>query len=472
MTVTRGPRSRAHWLRALSTAVVASIFSSIGVLGVHAQAPEEDAEPKTDYEATESPIQPADTPTVGVTGNPSPVVTPAPPPPSPGSLGPALIPDGEAPPGPVAPAFPPVIPNIDYAGRLRVGFHTLDAANPKKFSDIAGDLSVDIYFTGAIHRMVKWQVGVTGQYTGAGGSSNLPATTTSPAIPGRELGANAQILDVIARFEFLPEFNLYAGRMIVVADRYTPSGPWGMDEWYYPGVIPNAPAPALMRSGPVGRDLGVNIWGAPLGGTIKYYLGAYQFSDPNLSPLFSGRVQVSLLTPEPGFYHRTTYYGYKDLISLGVGAQYQHDGSVVPPAPSTDPIAGLGTLALSDYNYFTGDIVIDKILGSAGTVSLVGSYSKFGGDARLWDSHFLASIGYLIPGVIGIGKLRPSVRFQGFSAKGVDALSTVLDVQLGYVIMPWFVRVAAGYRRSSTDLGKGPVVVANQLFIGVTLADP
>ena len=477
MTVTRGSRSRPYWRFAASAMGVAGILS-ISAFAVRAQpaGADEEAALEEEEDETESPIQPADTPTVGVTGNPSPVVMPPPPPPGPNGVGPALIPDGEAPPGPVAPAFPPILPNIDYAGRLRVGFHTVD--NPSKFDDIAGDLSVDIYFTGAIHRMVKWQVGVTGAYSGAPGSSNTPMTPGSPALPGTQLGANAQILDVIARFEFLPEFNLYAGRMIVVADRYTPSGPWGMDEWYYPGILPGSPGGgAFMRSGPVGRDLGVNMWGALLGGTIKYYLGAYQFSDPSLSPLLSGRLQVSLLTPEPGFYQRTTYYGYKDLISFGVGAQYQQNGSftVVPPVPPVDPAmpAGMPTFAYDDYNYLTGDLVIDKKLGDAGTISLVGSYAKFGGEPRTWDSHFLGSIGYLIPGVVGIGKIRPSVRFQGFMPPGSTVLSYVIDAQIGYVIMPWFVRVAVGYRHSSTDLGKGAgPAKADQIFLGLTLADP
>jgi hypothetical protein len=271
MTVTRGSRSRPYWQFVASTMVAAGMLS-ISAIAVHAQpadADEEDAQ--LEEEESESPIQPADTPTVGVTGNPSPVVSPPPPAPFPGSSGPALIPDGEAPPGPVAPVFPPVIPNIDYSGRLRVGFQSFD--NPTKFDDVAANVTFDVFLTGAIHRMVKWQLGITGSYAGAPGSSSSAATATSPALPGRELGATVQVLDVIARFEFLPELNLYAGRMIVIADRYTPSGPWGMDEWFYPGLITGAP-PALMRTDPIGRDIGLNLWGALLGGTIKYYLGA------------------------------------------------------------------------------------------------------------------------------------------------------------------------------------------------------
>jgi hypothetical protein len=75
--------------------------------------------------------------------------------------------------------------------------------------------------------------------------------------------------------------------------------------------------------------------------------------------------------------------------------------------------------------------------------------------------------------VVGIGKIRPSVRFQGFTPPGSTVLSYVIDAQIGYVIMPWFVRVAVGYRYASTDLGKGAgPMKTDQIFLGLTLADP
>jgi hypothetical protein len=479
-----GSRARPFWLGALRAAVATSILG-FGASAVYAQPAPQPVLDEQAAPAEESPIQRADTPIVGTQSSPALVPEPPPPPAPPGGggPGPALIPDGEAPPGPVAPAFPPVIPNIDFAGRLRLGLHTAssDATNPQKvdlskMNDLAMEVNVDMYFSGQVTRIVKWQAGVTGSYSGFPGSAASTSTALTPP-----LGANAQILDVIARFEFLPEFNLYAGRMIVVADRFTPSGPWGMDEYFYPGIMVAGQAvpAALMKSGLTGRDVGVNAWGALLGGTVKYYLGAYEFSDPSLSPLFSGRLQLSLLTPEPGFYQRTTYYGYKDLIAIGIGGQFQKNGSAGSMA---NPMAGMGmpaaptTLPVFDnYSYVTGDLVIDKKLGDAGTLSFVGSVAKFDGDYQPWKSHFQAGIGYLIPGVVGIGKLRPSIRYQGAKANGVDNLSSVIDAQIGYVIMPWFARVALGYRWSSTSylaINKGATTKGNMIYLGITIADP
>lgn len=379
-----------------------------------------------------------------------------------------VIPDGEAAPGPVAPAFPPSVPNIDYGARLRTGFFTFDSTDPKGLGDVGALLATDLWMTGAITKIVKWQIGVTGQFNG------VPNPAKANPNLRESFSASAEILDAVARFEFMPEFNIYAGRMIVIADRYTPSGPWGMDEFIYPGIMnPGAVPAALMRSGSVGRDLGMNVWGAIAGGLVKYYLGAYEFNDATLSPLLSGRLQVSLLSGEPGFYQRHTYYGYKDLISIGVGGQYQKNGSVttIPAMPMAMPPTMAMTLA-DNYSYLTADLVIDKKLGDAGTVSLNGSFAKFDGDYNPWKSHFLVSVGYLIPGVVGVGKIRPSIRFQGAQSAAMgSALSTVIDAQIGYVIMPWFARVAIGYRNFSTDLGKG-ATKGHQLFLGITVGDP
>ena len=118
--------------------------------------------------------------------------------------------------------------------------------------------------------MWKWLLAITsGEYGGAAGAPSTVSMT---------------VLDAMAGFTPLPEFQIYAGRLLVMADRYAPSGPWSMDEWFYPGFFVGTP-PAVPKAGPAGRDMGVMAWGAPLGGHVKYYLGAYQLQDPTLSPL-------------------------------------------------------------------------------------------------------------------------------------------------------------------------------------------
>ncbi len=380
------------------------------------------------------------------------------PPPPPESL----IPDGEAPPQrSMPPAFPPAIPSIDYGGRLRTAIMVQGSEDPEKLDDVAQFLEGDLYMSGQVHRFFSWQVSAT---------FSMPGREGSPTI------VNFQPLDVIAKFEPMREFNIYAGRHLVQADRFTPSGPWGIDEFFYPGFFPFVGPPALPKAGPVGRDTGVTAWGAPFGGHFKYYLGAFQLHDPTLNPLLSGRLQVSLLSPEPAFFQRTTYYGTRDLISFGVGAQYQSSGSVQPAAM---PVAGMPPppQLTDDYSAITGDVNVEKILGGAGTVSAVAQVSAFQGDYQRWKNYWVVSLGYLMPKPIGIGKLRGTVRYQSAIDPSDNAeASTLLDAQISYNIAAWYARLALGFRHGSTYL---PVPMAagvkqdsNMLYLGITLADP
>ena len=377
-----------------------------------------------------------------------------------------------SPPGPVAPAFPPSIPSLDYGARMRMAARFQDQNKPKSFGDTAMQLDADIYVGGALHRMLKWQAGVTISYPGVVPSAAAAPTAGAPAVLP---------LDVLAKFEPLPEFNIYMGRMIVVADRYTPSGPWGMDEFFYPGVFTGSataahPASALQKSSQTGRDLGFNVWGALLGGTVKYYLGSYQFHDPANSPLWSGRLQVSLLSPEPGFYQRTTYYGTKDLLSFGVGGQYQKNGSVTSMAGPPAMMGGMPTSipVLKDHAYFTADVNFEKRLGDAGTLQIYGAYNNWFADNRVWKNFFHASVGWTFPQIVGIGKFRPDIRFQQGTLNATDSdPSRIIDVQLSYVMMDWFARVNIGYRNISTyNAASKTNDPGNMLWFGLLYADP
>jgi hypothetical protein len=362
---------------------------------------------------------------------------------------PSAIPEGSAPKGPVPPAFPPAIPSIDHGGRLRVG----TTIQEDDGLDLFMNVDADLYMSGQIHRMFKWQVAMTLSYGGTPGS---PSTTTF------------SLLDAIARFEPAPWFNVYAGRLIVAVDRFGQSGPWGIDEWFYPGIFAGAPL-ATPKTGPVGRDVGINVWGAPFGGYFKYYLGAYQLQDPALHPLLSGRLQLNLFSPEPAFYHRNTYNGEIELISAGVGAQFQKDGSRQP----TPAMAPAGFVPLTDdHAAWSADVAIEKWIGSAGTLSVNAAAYFFEGDFRAWESLYLGSVGFVFSPVVGIGKLRPSVRVQqAQAAAGGAGASRVIDTQLSYSIMNWYARVLLNYRHSSIDLGGG-AALDDRLVLGVVLWDP
>jgi hypothetical protein len=180
------------------------------------------------------------------------------------------------------------------------------------------------------------------------------------------------------------------------------------------------------------------------------------------------------LNGEPNFYHRTTYYGTKDLISVGFGGQYQKDGSVQVVPTTTPP-----TVPLTDnYTSVTADLTFEKNIGDAGTVSVVGAYYKYGGDYNRWKDLGVASVGYMLPKPIGIGKVRATVRYQRAldGAPGADA-SSLIDAQLSYNIAAWFARFQFGYRHGDTYLAPTAMTAArtqpnNIAYFGITLADP
>ena len=460
---------------ALSAAFV-GLCSSIALAQPTPPAPP--TAPTPAIEPAPAPTEPATPPAPEPSApadNPFQAPPPAPPPPPPPAPAAAVLPDGAIPPTPVPPQFPPAIPSLDYGARFRTGLMFQDPDNLKSLKKPYGLVDLDIYFAGQLTRMVKWQAGVTASIApSAPGTPNLAAP-------------NVQLLDVIGKFEPAPEFSIWMGRMIHMADRWTASGPWGMDEFIFPGRYPVTSSAAnptgTLFAGPKGgtnlRDWGVAVWGSLFGGHAKYFLQAMQLQDPRIPPLYNGRIQVSLLSPEPGYYHRTTYYGTRDLLAIGIGGQIQSRGSsragvaAVPPSMA-NPMGTPAVPAMFDtYKMFTADLVFEKVLGDAGTLSINGGLNLFDGDFRTFNNNFMGTIAYLLPGVVGIGKLRPSVRYQQAQLRspGADS-SKVIDVQLGYVVMGWWARLALGYRYSSVGVARNTNVEGHALFIGMTLADP
>jgi hypothetical protein len=363
------------------------------------------------------------------------------------------------------------MPNIDYGGRLRSAVRFQSLSNPSSLNDVASTLYVDFYASGQINKMWRWLIAMTsGEYGG---------------VPGTPSTVPFSILDAMAGFTPFPEFQIYAGRMLVMADRYAPSGPWSMDEWFYPGFFVGTP-PAVPKAGPAGRDVGVTAWGAPLGGHMKYYLGAYQLQDPALSPLFSGRLQVSLLSPEPHWFQRTTYYGDKDIVSVGIGGQIQNNGSVMTvPAPAAGMMAPAPMLA--DYREFNVDLIAEKRFGNFGGLSLEGAYYNYQGTYQPWKWSMVAAVAYNSPVLEGIGRFRPSFRYQQAQARQVTATgesldpTRVYDVQLTYSVMAWFAHVVVNYRRydvvyaspsAAAPAAAPPTSTGNMIIIGVQLWDP
>lgn len=181
----------------------------------------------------------------------------------------------------------------------------------------------------------------------------------------------------------------------------------------------------------VGRDDSVTIWGNPLDGLLQYRFmiseGVEGPNNPEDKLRFVGRISVSLLEPETGWFNKGTYLGKKKVLSLGFGADTQRDLT-------------LNGLENQDNEVWTADVFFDHPLGG-GAVTAEAAYINIdnctqtqpqffseleaGDDAHNW----YINAGYLLPGSIGPGRLQPYMRYE---TVGVDKRGVAQDYETDF----------------------------------------
>lgn len=359
---------------------------------------------------------------------------------------------GAAGPGPASPAPPaekePWKKPLSVAAWARVGGRLQNPAAREKMDRLLGDGELDVSFSGEINRFIGLQGAIVAQF--------------GPTPTGGNIAGSATLRDAIAKLQFHDLLNVWIGRMIVPSDRSAFSGPWSMGPWNYPGFFEPYAPPIGPKQGPFGRNDGVTTWGKVAGGLFKYYVGAFNLHDSSVSPLYTARLNLSLLDPEPAYYQKATYLGEKSILALGVAGEVQKEGSVEslpPPAAGAPP----GTPRKDTYAELNADLLFEKNLGAAGTVTLEGAFYKYFGDFERFDYSYFALASYLTPSNVGVGKLQPLVRLQQAKPKSADSY-LLIDAQMGYIIEGHAARVALGYQRSDLSGAKG-----NALFLGVQL---
>ena len=185
-------------------------------------------------------------------------------------------------------------------------------------------------------------------------------------------------------------------------------------------------------------------------------------------------------TTKPGWFQRTTYYGDRDLVSVGVGGQMQKRGSVMTVAAPAVPI-------VDDYREVNADLIAEKRLGDSGALSLEAAYYNFHGTYQPWKWMALGAVAYNSPVIEGVGKFRPSFRFQQAQAQQTLASgesldpSRTYDAQLTYVVMHWFAHVSLTWRHYDTVYASAsapqPAVApphskGDMVVLGLQLWDP
>lgn len=264
-----------------------------------------------------------------------------------------------------------------------------------------------------------------------------------------------RVLDAVIKFAFSETFNIWAGRFLPPSDRSNLSGPYYLNAWDFPFVqkYPNVFA---------GRDDGLAVWGQLEGGRFKYQLGVFEGTEdtsggPNQSDalLYTGRLTLNLLDPEPGYYNSSTHYGGKDIAAIGLVGMYQEDAVGTP----------------GNAGSFTGwniDLLFEKDLGGSGVATLEGAYYNYdvenkalaptSGDGTEGEG-FMGLASFLFPNKVGSGsfegQLQSMVRYQEFENEGVVVGEhSRTDIGISHIMNGHNARISLTY--SMDDPASGP----------------
>jgi hypothetical protein len=366
---------------------------------------------------------------------PPPAVPPAPPPaPEPAVKAEVKPPtDTES----MAATRPDVLPPIDVGAWTRVSGIVQGGKDPSKLNDVHLDNAyVELHAGGKIHKKVGVTLNLVSNMTNFGGGA-------ATASAGNQIGSTVAVEDAIISFDFQDEFHVWAGHLLVPVDRANASGPFFMIPWNYPGflTVGGTTVVTAPREGPFGRNNGAVVWGDINGGQLTYLVGAFDNADVTSSPLYSGRLRLALLDKEGGFWGNGSYFGDKDLLTIGVGGQYQK------------------ALVGKDYSLIDVDALFEKKLGAGSFVTGEAAYYHYNVDAGVSDTGYVLAA-YATP-TIGVGNIQPMVRYQWTKVKGGGPNPWNVDVGVSYLIKGPALRLVGTY--SHTDIG---VPTANSVQFG------
>ncbi|HAE99984.1 MAG TPA: porin, partial [Methylophilaceae bacterium] len=172
--------------------------------------------------------------------------------------------------------------------------------------------------------------------------------------------------------------------------------------------------------------------------------------------LYAGRIQYDFWTPNgaPAYYTGSTTFGAVDVLSIGVAAQYQKDGSV-------------STTKVGDYTGWNIDALLEKKLGDSGAVTLEAAYYEYDTDGVITSEDgnaYLAGIGYIFSDKVGWGQFQPYFRYQKFEPDN-NIETKQYDYGVNYVIDSFNAKVSATY--SKTEVTATPDV--DKFVVGLQL---
>ncbi|WP_147444716.1 hypothetical protein [Corallococcus sp. CA053C] len=292
--------------------------------------------------------------------------------------------------------------------------------------------------------------------------------------------AQPRILDTVGMFKLAESFQIWAGRFVVPFDRFNLSGPFRNLIWSYPGIYDGVRRIGG-ENGPFGRDTGLSVWGSVGQGFFKYHLMAHQLELGQAAPRLTGRVSFSFLDREPGYFVSTSYLGEKDVVSVGVAMQYQHDGrvsTVVAPAGAASvlPLAVEAAQAqplptrVDNLWAVTADLFAEKRLGTGlGTATFDVGYYEYD-EHRSYRRAYAITGAYLPHLQMGPGRTQVGLRWeQAYASPLQPQLSNLkaVDLSVSYHLSGYNLRL--GLDAARQWLGAR---TANNIAMGLQYSPP
>ena len=247
---------------------------------------------------------------------------------------------------------------------------------------------------------------------------------------------DVNVLDAAAQFGFSGKFNVWVGRFLPPSDRANLYGPYYAHHWavYSDGVQDGYPF--IFQ----GRANGAMYWGQF--GKVKLSAGAFDGSSltGDDTVMGAGRVQVNFWDQEDGYYLNGTYYGDKNLLTIGAAGQVQG----------------------SDKSAYNVDFLLERKVPGGGAFSIEAEWAKYdrlGG----YDAHYGTDDGgyvlgsYLFPKTVGMGRFEVLGKFakarfrQGLTTVDADYDQKTTELNLNYVIKQFNARVMTFFKDTRFD---------------------
>lgn len=315
--------------------------------------------------------------------------------------------------GAAAQAATVTLPPVSLGGEIRSSFRSTDVDGA---AEDVNDFTLDsarININGAVSELIKFTINT--DYKGDADNS-------------------VQIIDAIGRFEFSPSMNIWVGRFLPPSDRANLYGPYFANNFgvYVDGVQDGYPFVAA------GRDNGVAYWGDF--DRLKVSLGLFDASSTqgDKDTVVAGRVQYSFWDIESGYYLNGTYYGEKDILTVGVAGHAETSGDKA----------------------YTADFLMEKKVGGGGAVTVEAEYAKYdefggyntGGLPFSESDGYFVLTSYLFPQTVGIGKFQVLGKFGEADLEGAgDFTQETVEFDLNYVMKAFNARASLFYIATDFD---------------------